>query len=238
MLNERLLTIEWEQRELADVARSEAGSWLLLSTSVGAAGAAGLTDALTAEGASCTTVPWPLGADGLADAGSLRSHLGSGTLTQGLKGVVVVTGTRRHTLEPVAHRGRDYVAHLVGLARELAELPASRPGSTCSPATPRACGPDDLANLEQAGLRGLMRVIDSEHPHLSATQIDVDDENGRQAGGAATAQRVGGRRDRVAQRRLVHRAAAPRAVAPGRTARPPSSNTSTGRHAPADPHPR
>ena len=35
----------------------------------------------------------------------------------------------------------------------------------------------DLANLEQAGLRGLMRVIDSEHPHLGATQIDVDDEN-------------------------------------------------------------
>jgi polyketide synthase 3/4 len=32
-----------------------------------------------------------------------------------------------------------------------------------------------VANLEQAGLRGLMRVIDSEHPHLSATQIDVDD---------------------------------------------------------------
>ena len=36
--------------------------------------------------------------------------------------------------------------------------------------------PDDVANLEQAGLRGLMRVIDAEHPHLRATQIDVDDE--------------------------------------------------------------
>lgn len=33
----------------------------------------------------------------------------------------------------------------------------------------------EAANLAQAGLRGLMRVIDSEHPHLSATQIDVDD---------------------------------------------------------------
>ena len=32
----------------------------------------------------------------------------------------------------------------------------------------------DVANLEQVGLRGLIRVIDSEHPHLSATQIDVD----------------------------------------------------------------
>ena len=30
-------------------------------------------------------------------------------------------------------------------------------------------------NLEQAGLRGLMRVIGAEHPHLRATQIDVDE---------------------------------------------------------------
>ena len=33
----------------------------------------------------------------------------------------------------------------------------------------------DVANLEQAGLRGLMRVIGTEHPHLRATQIDVDE---------------------------------------------------------------
>ena len=36
--------------------------------------------------------------------------------------------------------------------------------------------PGDVANLEQAGLRGLMRVIGTEHPHLRATQIDMDDE--------------------------------------------------------------
>src|SRR6478735_8352482 len=33
----------------------------------------------------------------------------------------------------------------------------------------------DQPNLEQAGLRGLMRVIGTEHPHLRATQIDVDE---------------------------------------------------------------
>ncbi|MGI9125782.1 MAG: zinc-binding dehydrogenase, partial [Mycobacterium sp.] len=31
-------------------------------------------------------------------------------------------------------------------------------------------------NLEQAGLRGLLRVIGAEHPHLRPTQIDVDEE--------------------------------------------------------------
>ena len=36
--------------------------------------------------------------------------------------------------------------------------------------------PDDVANLEQAGLRGLMRVIGTEHPHLRATQIDMDED--------------------------------------------------------------
>ena len=34
----------------------------------------------------------------------------------------------------------------------------------------------DVNNLEQAGLRGLLRVIGSEHPHLHATQIDVDEQ--------------------------------------------------------------
>ncbi len=35
---------------------------------------------------------------------------------------------------------------------------------------------DDVPNLEQAGLRGLVRVIGMEHPRLRATQIDVDEE--------------------------------------------------------------
>ena len=35
--------------------------------------------------------------------------------------------------------------------------------------------PDDRANLDQAGLRGLMRVIAAEETNLRATQIDVDE---------------------------------------------------------------
>lgn len=35
--------------------------------------------------------------------------------------------------------------------------------------------PQDQLNLDQAGLRGLLRVISSEHPLLRTTQIDVDD---------------------------------------------------------------
>ncbi|MGH3583316.1 MAG: SDR family NAD(P)-dependent oxidoreductase, partial [Mycobacterium sp.] len=36
----------------------------------------------------------------------------------------------------------------------------------------------DVPNLEQAGVRGLVRVICIEQPHLRATQIDVDDATG------------------------------------------------------------
>ena len=40
---------------------------------------------------------------------------------------------------------------------------------------PRPWWPVTWPTLEQAGLRGLVRVIGTEHPHLRATQIDMDD---------------------------------------------------------------
>jgi mycolipanoate synthase len=186
MLNERLLTIEWEHRELPDVSQAEEGSWLLLSTSDAASPlTTQLGNALNAEGSHCTTMSWPLGADHLVDAEPLRSLLrgddltatdGHGGLT-GLTGAVVVTApSDREPEESFARRGRDYVAYLVGLARELADLPGESPRLYVVTRNAASVRVGDLANLEQAGLRGLMRVIDSEYPHLSATQIDVDDD--------------------------------------------------------------
>ena len=35
---------------------------------------------------------------------------------------------------------------------------------------------DDVVNLEQGGLRGLLRVIGAEHPQLRTTQIDIDEQ--------------------------------------------------------------
>jgi polyketide synthase 3/4 len=190
VLNERLLTIEWEQRELPDVSQLDAGSWLLLNTSDAATAlTTQLADALNVAGAHCTTMSWSLGADQQVDAAPLRSRLGGNNLNasnghgslKGLKGVVVVTGPPDGgSEEPFAHRGREYVTHLVGIARELAELAGEPPRLYVVTRDAASVQAGDLANLEQAGLRGLMRVIDSEHPHLSATQIDVDDETGAQ----------------------------------------------------------
>ena len=185
VLNERLFTIEWEPRELPQVSTSEPGSWLLLSACDDA-------DPLTAElsdALDATTVHLPLGSLGSGDhaigAEQLRSLLsghglsgsnGHGVL-KGLTGVVVVTAP---PAEPESgqevRRGRDYVSYLVNIARELAELPGQPPRLFVVTRNAASVRRDELANLDQAGLRGLMRVIDSEHPHLGATQIDIDTE--------------------------------------------------------------
>ena len=60
VLAERLLTIEWRQRELPDVDYADAGSWLLISTTATAdVVATTLTDALKNHGAQLTTMCWP-----------------------------------------------------------------------------------------------------------------------------------------------------------------------------------
>ena len=72
-------------------------------------------------------------------------------------------------------RGREQVRHLVRIARELAELEGELPRLYVVTRQAQKCWPDDATNLEQAGLRGLLRVIGSEHPLLRITQIDVDE---------------------------------------------------------------
>ena len=74
VLAERLLTIEWRQRELPDVDYADAGSWLLISTTATAdVVATTLTDALKNHGAQRTTMCWPQ---------QRRRHLKRGTAWQ------------------------------------------------------------------------------------------------------------------------------------------------------------
>ena len=71
--------------------------------------------------------------------------------------------------------GREYVQHLVHITRELSEIAAGSPRLYVVTRNAQTVAAGDVANLEQAGLRGLMRVIGAEHPHLHAAQIDLDD---------------------------------------------------------------
>ena len=71
-------------------------------------------------------------------------------------------GSRRRRMSSSLLRGREQVRHLVRITRELAELPGEPPRLyRRDQARPDGAGRTTELNLEQAGLRGLLRVIGS-----------------------------------------------------------------------------
>jgi phthioceranic/hydroxyphthioceranic acid synthase len=177
VLNERLLTIEWQARKLPETDQAESGPWLLISTSTAAdAAATALTEALTLREAQCATVSWPVQGNHQAGAEALRAQLGAG----GPTGVVVLAGPRDSDPDVLDQecvaRGGDYVAHVVRIVRELAEVDGASPRLYVVTRNAQTVVPEDCPNLEQGGLRGLLRVIGTENPHLRTTHVDVDEQ--------------------------------------------------------------
>ena len=95
VLAERLLTIEWRQRELPEVEHADAGTWLLISTATADVVATSLTDALKSHGAQCTSMCWPPHADHTSNTEQLGNHLRAG----GFTGVVILTGPKNGDAE-------------------------------------------------------------------------------------------------------------------------------------------
>lgn len=165
-LDERLLTIEWERRDRPGAASNDAGSWLLLSMTDATDTLTGrLGGVLNGEGTQSDTVSVPIG------RGEVAAGL-NGAL-DGRAGIVVVTPPALKAANP-ALGGRDFVAYLLDVVRQMVALPGESPRLYVVTRDAAAVRPGDRPNLEQAGLRGLIRVIDSEYPHLKVTQIDVD----------------------------------------------------------------
>jgi polyketide synthase 5 len=172
VLSERLLTIEWRQGQLPELSHADAGSWLLISATATDVVATALTDALKSDGAQCTSMCWPPHADFTANAEELRKHLRAG----GFSGVVILTGPKNgDAADQAPLLGRECVEHLVHITRELSESAAGSPRLYVVTRNARTVTAADVANLEQAGLRGLLRVIGAEHPHLRPVQIDLDE---------------------------------------------------------------
>ncbi len=171
VLAERLLTIEWQPRELPETEQVDAGTWLLISTATADRVATELADALKAVGAQCSSMCWPQHADHSLNADQLRDHLRTG----GYTGVVILTAPNNGEAEEQSPLlGREYVRQLVRIARELPETPGEPPRLYVVTRNAQTVVAGDRPNLEQAGLRGLIRVIGVEHPHLRAAQIDLD----------------------------------------------------------------
>ncbi|OCB61257.1 polyketide synthase [Mycobacterium vulneris] len=173
VLSERLLTVEWRQRELPEVEYPDAGSWLLISASDSPDAVADrLSEILKATGAQCTTMRWPDQPDDSLTCAQLGDHLRDGRFTA----VVILTAPNNGDhADQSPLLGRDYVRRLVHITRQLPEMSGELPRLYVVTRNAQTVVAGDVANLDQAELRGLIRVIGTEHPHLSATQIDVDE---------------------------------------------------------------
>ena len=173
VLNERLLGIEWKRQELATPEHSMAGPMVLVSTGDHAEGlTAELEGALNAgeSAVEVTTISWPENGDHEAGAELLASYIDGGDFS----GVVVIAETLTGSARDGVAHGADGVHHLVRIASQLAQVEGLTTRLYVVTRNAQAVLPDDAMNLELAGLRGLMRVIGTEYPHLAATQIDID----------------------------------------------------------------
>ena len=174
VLNERLLAVEWCKQELpALTSHVNPGTWLLVNTSDSTDMLASeLTDALKLSDADVTIMSWPLHADHAANAERLRTYFAEASF-----GNVLVVAAPRNGCPPeqLGQRGARHVRHLVRIGRELAEMDGQAPRLYVVTRGAQTVLRGERPNLEQAGLRGLLRVIGAENPQLRPTQIDVDE---------------------------------------------------------------
>jgi polyketide synthase 5 len=174
LLDERLLGIQWSKKTLPALGEDvNPGTWLLVNTTDSAdLLTSELADALKLSNADVTVMSWPRSSDHVANAARMTTYMAESSF-----GSIVVVSAPRNGCPPeqMVHRGADHVRHLVRIARELADDSAEAPRLYVVTRNAQTVCPDDRPNLEQAGLRGLLRSIGAEHPHLRPTQIDVDE---------------------------------------------------------------
>jgi acyl transferase domain-containing protein/acyl carrier protein len=172
VLAERLLTVEWDRLESpAAVPDTGAGAWLLIAPDAHGGFAADLSEAMTALGAECRRLD---AAGPMVDAAGLSDG--------GYRGVVVVAPqTGEDADEACLDRGRDLVASVVDVAKQLTDAEGEPPRMYVITRNAQAVTTDDRVSPDHGGVRGLLRVIGAEHPDLRPTQIDIDAETGADA---------------------------------------------------------
>ncbi|MHC9292779.1 sulfolipid-1 biosynthesis phthioceranic/hydroxyphthioceranic acid synthase [Mycobacterium sp. LTG2003] len=170
VLNERLLTIDWLQRDLKEPEHDQPGSWLLIDRGGDRdALSANLVAALKAKGADCTVVPWTE-----SDKQATASQIAA-LRDESLTGVVIVAGPASAEVDwQACRRGEQSVHDLVHIAQALVDAHGELPRMVVLTRNAQRVTDGDALNMEQAALRGLMRVIAMEYPHSRVTQVDVD----------------------------------------------------------------
>lgn len=172
VLNERLLTIDWLQRDLKHPEPAEAGAWLLIDR--GGDGdplSANIAAALKTNGAECTVVSWTA-----AERQETASRL-TALLEQPLAGVVILAGPAPTGVDwQGCRRGEQSVHDLVHIAQALVNAHDELPRLVVLTRNAQHVTDGDIVNMDQAPLRGLVRVIAMEYPHSLLTQVDIDAE--------------------------------------------------------------
>ena len=174
-MNSRLLSIEWVQKSLSSPQDGNPGAWLLLASDSGSEiAAAGLGASLQECGARWQTLTIPADDDAATDEYTAMAGLHSALTmfgdSRGTSGVVVVVGRNDNNRESTVSK---HVKWVTRIARAVAEYKDTVPRLFVY--TRNAAVVDgDTPNLAHAGLRGLLRAIDAEHPQLATTWIDVD----------------------------------------------------------------
>ena len=172
LLSDRLVTVEWQERPAPSEPSVDAGVWLLIGTGDTDDLASHLADALVNAGAQCRTR--------LLDAGA---EISAADLTaDGLTGVVVLAPPAGGAPDPDGlARGRHLVEQVVHIAAAVAATDGEQPRLYVVTRNAQVVTAGERVNLDHGGIRGLLRVIGSEHPGLRPTQIDVDPRTGADA---------------------------------------------------------
>ncbi|MGK5629002.1 SDR family NAD(P)-dependent oxidoreductase [Streptomyces sp. URMC 123] len=168
----RLYRQEWVQAPLTQRAAAGRSRWLLLTEE----GRDPLADALgralrAAQDAEVSECALPLHrpADAVADV--LRP---TGEPLTGI--VVLLPAPPTATGATVTELARDRLWRLISTVQHLPAPAAGQPWPRLWVVTRRAqsVDPADRPSLDQAGLRGLVRVLSYEHPELAPTVVDID----------------------------------------------------------------
>lgn len=162
------------RRQIADGSRP--GKWLLIGEGDSTAGR--LAAVLRAAGAEAEVWDAPLDDERLeAFRDSVDERLTAGG---GLpRAVVMLSGASSMVLEDPTTNALRRTRRLLGIAQAVAGR-AEPPRLYVVTRLARAVEADEIADLGQSALRGLVRVLALEHPDMRATLVDADgDETGQ-----------------------------------------------------------
>ncbi|MEV3993846.1 type I polyketide synthase [Streptomyces sp. NPDC049837] len=169
----RLLQAVWEPGE-RPAPKAANGAWTLVAEPGREAYATALGEALEEQGA-VVRVLTPAPAEDVEGGPAPLALTRSGDDTPQAVVYLPASGTACGGASPDGE-ARDRVAGLLGTARGLAKAADGGPAPRLWTVTGTAqqVAPDDLPDLGQAGLRGLVRVLSYEHPELRPGVLDVD----------------------------------------------------------------